>query len=222
MDVTAQILNQIRENGGSENTNPAVLGAARSLNYAKGGTIQRAEEITISSIPLIVPFEDSIGLGANNYYVKFKLDQIEPRFACFEPPGWECARLTPFDFSDNPDYEEAIIDENQDLEIVNTYEPATLENSGIRASQKIYLSVRLQNHGTGNIFEDRDFDPFIIKKTQDPISVDTLWCTLNDTFYVGFHVRNSKRIPYKCDVIIGEELSPERLITEGVINNSRA
>ena len=221
MDVTTQILNQIREQGGSDNTNPAVLGASKALNYAKGASIQKAEELTITSIPLTVPFNDEIGLGANNYYVKFKLDHIQARFACFEEPGWECARITIEEYPEASDYEEAIADETQDLETVNTYEPATFENSGIRASDHPRLSVRLVNHGTGNIYQDRDFDPFIIKKNHDPISVETLWCTLNDTFYVGFHVRNTKRIPYKCDVLIGEEVVPERYIPEGTLNNER-
>ena len=221
MDVTTQILDQIRKQGGSDNTNPAVIGAAKVLNYANGGTIQRAEELTITSIPLTVPFEDSIGLGANNYYVKFKLDDIQPRFACFAGEGWECARIEIEQYSPVSDYEEAIIDEHADLDTVNTYEPATFANSGISLPQKAYLSVRLHNHGTGNIYQDRDFDPFIIKKNHDPISVDTLWCTLNDIFYIGFHVRNTKRIPYKCDVIIGENVVLQEDIKEGALNSSR-
>lgn len=218
MDVTAQILKQIREQGGSDNTNPAVLGAGKVLNYAAGPSIQRPEELTVTSIPLVVPFEDSIGLGASNYYIKFKLDHIQARFACYEPAGWECARIEIEKYPEASDYAEAVMDETKDRETLNTYEPATLENSGIKAADHPRLSIRLQNRGTGNIYEDKDFDPFIIKKNHDPISVDKLWCKLNDVFYVGFHVRNTKRIPYKCDVLIGEEVIVKRDITEGVLN----
>lgn len=220
MDVTAQILKQIREQGGSDNTNPAVLGSAKVLNYAAGPSISRAEEVTITSIPLVVPFEDAIGLGANNYYIKFKLDHIQARFACYEPRGWECARIEIEEYPEASDYEEAVMNESIDLEVVNTYEPATLENSGIRAADQPRLSVRLDNRGTGNIYEDKDFDPFLIRKNHDPVSVDTLWCKLSDTFYVGFHTRNTKRIPYKCDVLIGEEVTVLKAITEGAFNEA--
>ena len=220
MDVTRQILEQIREQGGSDNTNPATLSSSRSLNYANGGTIQRAQEITITSIPLTLNFKDAVGLGVNNTYIKCNLKDIQARFACFEPVGWECARIL-INYTPDPesDYEEGDIEDFEDLVIVNDYEPASLENSGFTSHEKPKLNVTLHNRGTGNIYQDRDFDAFIIKKTKDPIgSGEQLWCNLNDHFYLGFHARNTKRIPYDVDVHIGEELNIESNIKEGVYN----
>ena len=125
-------------------------------------------------------------------------------------------------FSPASDYEQGILDEFEDLTTVNTYEPAVIIQSGLRIADSPRLSVRLNNRGVGNIYEDKDFDPFIIKKNHDPISETKLWCKLNDYFYVGFHTRNTKRIPYKCDVIIGEEVLLESTIKDGTLNTTRS
>ena len=220
MDITAEILKQVRIQGGSDNTNPAVLSAAKCLNYATGASIHAAEKITISSIPFTIPFKDAIGLGADNTYIKFILDDVEARFGCFSEEGWECALITRIDVpNEDSDYEDSIIDETKDLvPDAQGYLPSTLNNSGPNISDKPRLSITLKNKGTGNIYQDKDFEAYVLNKRREPINDNLLWCDFDDYFYVGFHARNTKRIPYNVDVVIGNEVKLERNITTGELN----
>ena len=225
MDVTNQILNQTRIQGGSDNTNPATIAAAKVLNYAIGANATQAEYHKITSVPWVIPFKDAaVGLGVDNFYVKFKLDVDEPRFACFEPPGWECARIGTSSFDPSSDYEDAIVYETGDstddgscgptIVCMNTYEPAGTDGQGFYAQDDPRLSIRVVNKGTGNMYVDRDFDVNLMKKSRRPIQEDVLWCTLNDEFFVGFHARNTKQIPYNVDLIIGEQVINEKDIPQ--------
>jgi len=220
MDVTNQILNQTRIQGGSDNTNPATIAAAKVLNYTIGANAIQAEKYKITSVPWVIPFRDAaVGLGVDNFYVKFKLDVDEPRFACFEPPGWECARFARSHYDPQSDYAEAVLNEQadtgddnscgHDTVCINTYEPAADGDSSFYARSNPRLSIRVINKGTGNMYIDKDFDVNLLKKSRRPIQEDTLWCTLNDEFYVAFHARNTKQIPYDVDLIIGEQVINE-------------
>lgn len=230
MDVTDQILDQARIQGSSDNTNPATIGAARVLNYAIGPTAVQAERHKVTSVPWTIPFTDrAVGLGADNFYVKFKLDVDEPRFACFEPPGWECARMSASSFDPSSDYEDAILYEALDndddgscgpnLTCINTYEPAQTPEAQFYAQNLPRLSVRVVNNGTGNMYVDKDFDVNLMQKSRRPIQEDVLWVTLNDEFYIVFHARNTKRIPYNVDLIIGEKVLNEEDIPQPAVLN---
>lgn len=230
MDVTDQILLQTIRQGGSDNTNPATIAAAKVLNYAIGATATQAEREKITSVPYTVPFRDAVGLGVDNFFVKFKIDVDEPRFSCFEPPGWECARITGSSrFDPSSDYEDAIIfeslDNNDDgscgpnLTCINTYEPAQTPDSQFYAQNKPRLSIRVVNKGTGNMYVDKDFDCNLMQKSRRPIQEDTLWCTLNDEFFIAFHARNTKNIPYNVDLIIGEQILDEEDIPQPAVLN---
>ena len=217
MDVTDQILLQTIRQGGSDNTNPATIAAAKVLNYAIGATATQAEREKITSVPYTVPFRDAVGLGVDNFFVKFKIDVDEPRFSCFEPPGWECARINlSSTYNPHTDYEDALIREGLDNEndlscgsdtiCWNSFEPVKGSKESFYANSDARLSVRIVNKGTGNIYVDRDFDCNLMKKNRRPIQEDTLWCTLDDEFFIAFHARNTKRIPYDVDLIIGEKV----------------
>ena len=230
MDVTNQILNQVRIQGGSDNTNPATIAAARVLNYAIGPNAVQAERHKITSVPWTIPFADkSIGLGVDNFYVKFKLDVEEPRFACFEPAGWECARISSSSFDPSSDYDDAImlesLDNNDDgscglnYVCINTYEPAQMPNAQFYAQNKPRISIRVVNNGTGNMYVDKDFDVNLMQKSRRPIQEDEMWVTLNDEFYIVFHARNTKQIPYNVDLIIGEKVLNEEDIPQPAVLN---
>jgi hypothetical protein len=230
MDVTNQILDQVRIQGGSDNTNPATIGAAKVLNYAIGPSAVQVERYQVSSVPLTVPFTDkAVGLGADNFYVKFKLEVDSPRFACFEPPGWDCARISNSSYDPSSDYEDAIIYElgdNDDdgscgpsLTCINTYEPAKTPADTFYAQDHARLSVRVVNKGTGNIYVDKNFDVNLMQKSRKPIQEDVLWVTPRDEFYVVFHARDTKRIPYNVDLIIGETVLNEKDIPQPAVLN---
>ena len=216
MDITDQVLEQVRIQGGSDNTNPDVLGAAKTLNYAVGSNINKAETIKISSVPLRIPIKDAVGLGRNNYYVKFSLDSLQPRFACLEPAGWECARIELSVYDPSSDYEEGDLNETLDTETVNTYEPARFVQTKFASNDGPRLSVRLTNKGTGNQYVDKDFECNLVKKNKNPISKDLLWVRTTDTFYIGMHTRQTKKIPYNVELLIGAQISDEDEIDQTV------
>lgn len=223
MDITDQILDQIRLRGASDNTAPATLGYSRSLNYAKGATLVKAETTRITAIPYIVPFKDAVGLGADNYYMRFNVDVLAPTFACFEEFGWECARVSYKDENYDPSssYEQAVIGLADDP-VLNDYYPAQFSDNTFSSTDAPKMSVRLINKKTGNQYIDRDFDVNFITKNKHAVQEEKLWCNLRDHFYVSFHARNTKRIPYDVDVVIGEEVINEAdLNLEGAVLNSR-
>ena len=74
MDVTQEI--QLRGRSYSTGTtNPSGLVASRSLQFAKGPTMDRAVVQRISAIPQSLVYEDTVGLfGTENQYVRFELN----------------------------------------------------------------------------------------------------------------------------------------------------
>lgn len=216
MDVSAEILRNHLIYGASDNTNPAGLSSNRSLNYANGASIQRPDTIGIRLIPYSLRYQDSVGLfGAENYFVKVsvKLDRtIGAR--CFEEEGWECAvirqrpDLDPFYGGAN----QAKIDTGVDFETVNTYEPATL-NDAIIKKYNAYLSVDLNNLKTGNKYVDSWLDTRLYTAEREEHPYDKMYIPEDSFFYIGFHARNTRRLPYNVECLIGDEYVSELTMT---------
>ena len=76
-----------------------------------------------------------------------------------------------------------------------------------------YVSVDLENLKTGNKYIDNWFDVRLYSKSREEHPYDKMYVRLNDYFYIGFHARNTKRLPYNVKCVIGREyisgLSPE-------------
>ena len=71
MDVTDQILQHTRVYGASDSTAPHNLSASKSLNFANGASIQRAERQRVTVIPYTLRYKGTTGLfGAENYFVR--------------------------------------------------------------------------------------------------------------------------------------------------------
>jgi len=76
------------------------------------------------------------------------------------------------------------------------------------------VSVRLDNLKTGNIYIDTWLDTMIYTKDGEMWPFDVMYLNPKDFFYVGFHARNTRHLPYNIDVIIGEEFLPDAGITD--------
>ena len=207
MDVTEQILQQHLIYGASDNTAPQGLAASKSLNFANGASIQRPENQRISIIPYTLRYQGSTGLfGAENYFVRINADiDLNVTLKCFEEPFWECARITQSSFDPSSVYEEAVIDYEQDLVTVNTYEPAKI-TSKKRATTNSYISVDLTNLKTGNKYIDSWLDVRLYTSEREEHPYDKMYVRLQDYFYIGFHARNTRRLDYNVEALIGDEL----------------
>jgi len=215
-DVTQRILDRHIIYGGSDCTDPSNYSSNRSLNYGTGGSITKPENDSVSIVPFTINYNDSVGLfGKENHFVKVNV-QIDPSiaFACFEEEDWECAFIT-----DNPNttintYVSADVDINKDLSVVNTYDPVNLKENQLAKKFDSYISVDLENLKTGNKYIDAWFDVRLYNKERQEHPYDKMYVRLNDFFYIGFHARNTRRLPYNVECVIGQEyisgLEPEQ------------
>jgi len=214
MDVTAEILRNTMLYGSSDNTAPAGLSSSRSLNYANGPSITRPDNVNVSYIPFTLHYEDSLGLfGAENYFVRVKV-KLDPTAAgkCFEEEYWECAVLRKIDETDYG-WVGAELKLNEDLAVINTYEPARFR-MGIYSKFGGLLSIDLNNLKTGNKYIDSWLDVRLYTADREEHPYDRMYISENDFFYVGFHARNTRRLPYNVDCIIGDTYIKEEDLTD--------
>ena len=205
MDVTAEILQNHLIYGASDNTAPAGLSSSRSLNYAKGPSITRPDNISISTLPYTLKYQDSVGLfGAENYFVRVNVNtNLEYVNACFEEKYWECAVIKNVSEPSGL-YEQAVIDESLDLITVNTYDPAFLKMN-VNRKKNAYVSIDLNNLKTNNIYVDNWLDVRLYTAEREEHPYDKMYVRENDQFYIGIHARNTRRLPYNIECLIGNE-----------------
>ena len=206
-DVTQRILDRHIIYGASDSTDPAYLSSNKSLNYGSGGSIQSPEQDRVSIIPYTINYQDTVGLfGKENHFIKVNVNiNKEAAFACFEEEGWECAIITNKDLQIINTYLPASIDTNLDLVTVNTYDPATLKENTVATKADAYISIDLENLKTGNKYIDSWFDVRLYNKAREEHPYDKMYVRLNDYFYIGFHARNTRRLPYNVKCVIGQE-----------------
>jgi len=206
-DVTQRIIDRHIIYGGSDNTNPNYLSSNRSLNYAEGGSIQSPQQDRVSIIPYTLGYSDEVGLfGKENHFVKITL-QIDPSVAldCFEEPGWRCGNVERQEYPTVNTYVQAIEDPEKDLTVINDYTPASIGENKLRSTQDAYVSVDLNNLKTGNKYIDSWFDVRLYSRSRNEHPYDKMYVRLNDSFYIGFHARNTRRLPYNVKCVIGQE-----------------
>ena len=204
-DVTPQILRSHEIYGASVNTNPSYASADRSLNYQVGGSINRPEVERITIIPYKLTFKDAVGLfGSENHFVRVDIDiNKSVAFACYEEFGWECAHVSDSDDLIDNTYSPAKIEKFD--EIINTYLPAEIEANALRDKYDAVVSIDLNNLKTGNKYIDSWLDVRRYRKDRMEHPYDKMYVRLNDYFYIGFHARNTRRLPYHVECVIGDE-----------------
>lgn len=203
MDVTDQILQSHLIIGGSDNTAAHSLSPSRSLNYAQGPSMQRPIDERVTVLPRRLHYQDSVGLfGAENVFVRVKLDIKDTGNLCFEEPYWLCLRITGGDFDLVETYYTAVFDYNKDLTTVETYEPAVLTNK-LASIHDPVVGINLSNLKTGNQFIDKWLDIRLYSRSRFEHPYDLMYVRPNDYFYIGFHARNTRRLPYDVECMIG-------------------
>ena len=206
MDVTQQINRQMVVSG-SGSSRPEYYSVNRSLNYAKGSnSLINAAADTITAAPAVREYKDAVGLyGAENIFIKVDLDISNTLL--LDGNGIlqdDYVDVVLSNINDGGFYwDDAVLDYSQDLSIVNTYEPAVLDNS-LNFIPNAVASVNLQNLKTGNKYNDCWFDTRLYTKERMEHPYDLMYVPLGSYFYVGFHARDTKRLPYNVRMTVGE------------------
>jgi len=207
-DVTQRILDRHTIYGSSDNTNPAYYSSNRSLNYATGGSITSAEKDRVTIIPFELKYNDAVGLfGKENHFVRVdvQIDKSITLFACFEEVDWECGSIVQEEVPTDATYIQATVDGIIIPPIDNTYYPANYSRSGLSTKQDAWISIDLKNLRTGNKYIDSWFDVRLYSSSRQEHPYDKMYVRLNDFFYIGFHARNTRRLPYNVSCLIGQE-----------------
>lgn len=205
MDITQEILNNNLTYGASENTAPGDLSAAKSLNYAKGASIQRPILENVSIIPRKLKYADSVGLfGAENVFVRVNLRVRDTGNNSLDEPGWLSMRIVNEEFPTVNTYVQAEITQTPAATIVNTYEPAGFTNN-LADINNPYVGVHLSNLKTGNKYIDAWLDVRLYTNQREEHPYDEMYIPANSYFYIGFHARNTRRLPYNVECLIGTE-----------------
>ena len=71
------------------------------------------------------------------------------------------------------------------------------------------LSVILFNRGTGNQYVDKHLDVRLYNRDREEHPYDIMYVRPSDVFYIGFHARNTKRLPYNVTCEIGKSENSE-------------
>jgi len=207
MDVT----NEIRKNhiiyGASDYPAAHRNASGRSLNYAAGPSITRPAIQNISIIPYTIKMESSVGLfGAENYFLKVNLDILNSaNDVCYEEPGWFCGYV---DYAPSlPDvyYDSGFVDK-ADFPDDGTYVQATIDDDSVPyiLGRDAFISVDLNNLKVGNIYIDDWLDVRLYTKDREEHPFDRMYVRTTDFFYIGIHARNTKRLPFNVECVLGE------------------
>tara|TARA_R110002050_G_scaffold220054_1_gene355964 strand:- start:63 stop:746 length:684 start_codon:yes stop_codon:yes gene_type:complete len=219
MDVTEQVIKIHQTYGGSGNGNPAYYSSNKSLNYAKtSNSLLNAKQENLTVIPYEINYKDTVGLqGAENIFVKLQLN-IQNSLSLvngIEIDDWIDATI--YTGADDSDifYESAVTDYARDLETVNTYDPALITNEGLNFVPNAHVLVNLENLKTGNKYIDAWFDATLYTPDRRPWEYDKIIVPIKSFIYVGFHARNTKRLPYNVSLTVANELiNPNDLTSE--------
>ena len=223
IDVTEQIQNFHRIYGGSDSTNQEYVASSRCLNYGKGASIQKPEIDKVSDIPRSIEYKDTVGLfGAENHFVKVTLALQNPITGIYDIEGYEAAKgseepVDPADeytFLNGPKAEgQALIDPFADLDsddtcseyaCTNFYQPARLVGEAITELDSKYFKVEIKNLKTGNIYVDSWLDVRLYNRKYDEHPYEIMYVKQNEPFYIGFHARNTRRLPYNVVCAVAE------------------
>ena len=210
MNQTNVVENSIIQMGGSGSTNPAYYSSSRSLNYGRAtNSLNSAEPINVVAIPYMLKFKDSVGLfGAENIFIKIDLDIKSARSVYSNNPfpqnGYIDVWTSPEDDIVNF-YTPAMFDDFADLEPENDYDPARISND-LSQIPDPFIQIDLINLKTGNKFVDNWLDMRIYKPNGIEHPYDRIYLPLKTHFYIGFHARNTRRLPYNINLSIGSNL----------------
>ena len=214
MNATEQVNRSRQQMGGSGSSNPLYYSSSKSLNYAGGSnSITTASATRMSAIPQVLNFKDSVGLfGAENIFIKFDLEILNAvtNISVDQTPVNSYFPAFKDDADEDTDFywDAAVMDFSLDLFTVNEYEPAVIDTK-LETILRPLISIDLANLKTGNKYIDAWFDVRLYTKNREEHPYDKMYIPTDSFFYVGFHARNTKRLPYNVRMTVGETFISE-------------
>lgn len=216
MDVTTELLRSNQTYSASDNTNPDRYSSSKTLNYATGGSISKAETAEVNVVPFSLEYSDAVGLfGVENHFIKVKLNIIgDIVLKEYMEPGYIKADINFTEQEADTDFTGGNLDqtgaENDTGYNSAATPPLTLPAIGLDA----YLSVDLRNLKTSNMYNDTNLDVRLYTSEHEEHPYDTMYIKPRDFFYVGIHARNTRRLPYNIQIDIGNEYKALESITD--------
>ena len=217
MDVTQQINKQMITSGGGS-SRPEYFSVNKSLDRSKGSnSLMNAETQRVTAIPYAANYKDNVGLfGAENIFIKVDLDvQNSTDFGeggLIVIDGY--FEVTIGSDVDTLYYTQAFADYSKDLlPIENDYLPAVFTNE-LKYVQRPLVKIDLNNIKTGNKYIDSWFDVRLYKPNREEHAYDIMYINPQSFFYIGFHARNTKRLPYNVRMTVAGELISEFDLTK--------
>ena len=215
MDITEQYLQTVQNYNGSDSTYAGNLAASTRLNYASGPTYREAVQQNVYEIPYTLDYEGSLGLeGIENIYVRVnhKPETVADGI-CIEEPYWMCMAIWDSDESDLG-WDGLVFDSAEEGDSP-TYEQVQITNRAWFAElSDMYMKVRLDNTGTGNMYQDTNIDCFLYDKSRRPFQYKEMYVPLNGSTTFGIHSRNSKRTGLFNQLTLGTDLKRRSEMTE--------
>ena len=211
MSVTQEILRNHITYGSSDNTNPAGLSSSKALNYANGASIQRPIIEKTRRIPYTFKFQDAVGLfGVENCFVRVDVDVIDQELIGADSTIDSDKYLTVlWDLTAQP-----ILDSYEQAQTAGWPFPPNTPEGDARVSGdlaryiKPYVSVDLQNLKTGNKYIDSWLDVRLYTDKREEHPYDLMYVPEKSFFYIGFHARNTRRLPYNVRCTVGNLYLP--------------
>lgn len=209
MNVTAEINKKITQYGGSGSSRQDYLSSNKSLNLnASANNINRATGPNISAIPVRYNINDEVGLfGAENNFTKITVNiqnaSTYYKNNPFPENDYFDLWITNATATVN-DFETGIIDNARDQTTVNTFNPAIIQSS-LSSYARPVISVSVKNLKSGNQYLDNWLDYQVYDSKKNPYDYDDFYIFIESSFYLGFHARNTKRLPVNFQVDIGTE-----------------
>ncbi len=113
------------------------------------------------------------------------------------------------------DYDTAFIDFSVEspTSSENTFK-AALFNNDLSAYGNPIVSVDMTNLKTGNKYIDNWLDVVVYTRDGQRIDNDNFFISTKDFFYIGFHARNTRRIPVNVEMNIGKEFYEKNFMSE--------
>lgn len=215
MDVTSQYLQTVLSYNSSDSTDPGGLSPSTRLNYASGPTYAEAVEQNVYMLPYTLSYDSDLGIqGIENIYVKVNhLPETIASDICIEEQYWEC-------FAVWDTAEPELLYEGAEFNVADegdlpTYQQVQISNKAwFGELSNVYMKVRLDNVGTGNIYADTNIETALYNKSKVPSQYEEMYVPLNGSTTFGIHSRNSKRTSMLVQLTLGTDIKRRSDMTE--------
>ena len=196
--------------------NDEYLSPMKQLHLANGPSMQRAIEQEALVIPQTQEWVDKVGLhSVENVFIKYTVSLSNDRVPfCIAEEGWRCltySRLEEFD----PVYEQ-VVESDEELPETDPWQSAVWVPDTLPTfdGKQPLIKIELINKRTGNIYNDKGLDVRLYTVDRQEHCSNVLWIPNNESFYVGFHARDPRRVAYNVQLKIGHRYLPYDMIED--------